>query len=236
MGCGGSTPVDLAEVNGGMNSSNIGPVNGTQVGFVLKQKMFSWSGDDFVIKNHTEAEAFKIKGNALSLRDKMHITDPEGKKLAVLQRKLMALRPTFYVYSYTPNFEGQESTEEDRDKEPVYRYAFVQDQFASLLGRQIVKKFTTSNEEKEAVGVFEIFVQAAIKFKCRIKKYMTPEEKKAKDKDEEQQVIATAGETSFFQWEGKTTLAIEMATGCDVLLILCGMIASEKIKEDKQKK
>ena len=102
MGCNNSVPVDLSTPNAGMES-NLGPVNGEQVGFVLKQKLFSWSGDDFAIKNHTGADAFKIKGNALSLRDKMHLTDAEGKKMAVLQRKMLAVRLTYYMYSYTSN-------------------------------------------------------------------------------------------------------------------------------------
>jgi hypothetical protein len=223
MGCGASVPVDLSTINGGM-TSGIGPVSEGQVGFILKQKMFSFSGDDFAIKNNLEEEIFKVKGKALSVRDKMHVTDAAGKKVAVLQRKLLAMRATFYIYSYQPNFDGQESTEKDMDGELLYRHAFVQDQVMSALGRQIVKIFVTSNEESSAVGSYEIFVQMAMRFKCRIKRYATPEEKSA---GTEQVVIATAGETSFFQGEGGSRLGIEMCAGCDILLILLGMVASE---------
>lgn len=150
----------------------------------------------------------------------------------MLQQVILSLRSTFYIYSYAPNFEGQPSTEKDKDGELLYRHAFVQDQIATMLGRQIIKKFVSSNEQDEAVGAFEIFVQLAFKFKCNVKTYATPEEKKA---GKEQVVIATAGQTSFFQLDFATQLGIEVAKGCDVILILLGMIASEKIKEEQDK-
>ena len=62
------------------------------------------------------------------------------------------------------------------------------------------------------------------------KTYLTSEEKK---KGGAQEVIATAGQTTFFQWEGATLIGVEMAPGCDVLLVLLGMVAAEKIKEEK---
>ena len=52
----------------------------------------------------------------MTIRDRMVITDPEdpeGTKVAVLQRKFMALRATFRVYRFTPNKQGQTSTEKD---------------------------------------------------------------------------------------------------------------------------
>ena len=59
-------------------------------------------------------------------------------------------------------------------------------------------------------------------------------EKEQKEKAE-QEIIATAGETTFFQLEGKSVIGVEMCAGCDVLCILLGMVASEKIKEEKKK-
>ena len=134
MGCGASKEVvDLTAVNGGMTSA-YGMVSEERMGALLQQKFFSWSGDDFAIKDHLGGVLFNVKGNALSLREKMHITDKTGAKIAVMQKKLMALRSTFYMYTYKPNFEGQESTETDGDGEALYRYAFLQDQIGSLLG------------------------------------------------------------------------------------------------------
>ena len=41
------------------------------------------------------------------------------------------------VYSYTPNYPGQKSTEKDQDGADIYRHAFVQEQGAK---KQIIKK------------------------------------------------------------------------------------------------
>lgn len=230
MGCGSSMPEDLSTVDAGM-ATGIGPMSKGQMGLIIKQKFWSLSSDTFSIKDHTGQAVIGVKGNWTSLRDKMHITDVEGNKIAVMQRKILALRSTFYIFSYTPNFDGQESTEKDMDNVPLYRHAYVQDQFKSVLGRQIVKKFVSSNKEADAVGVYEIFSQFTFKFICKIKTYASPEQK---SKGVKQQVIATAGQTSFFQLNDSTKIAVEMAAGCDIVLILLGMVAAEKIREGKE--
>ena len=232
MGCCGSKepPPDLSTVDGGMKGG-IGSITTKQTGFVLKQKMWSWSGDSFDIKDHEGNIVYKVKGKALSLRDTMHVSDANDTKVAVLQKKLAAFRSTFQLYSYAPNFDGQPSTEKDKDGELLYRYAYIEDQVGSLLGRQIVKLYANSNEESEAVGLMENFVQLAFKFTCRIKTYATPEEKKA---GKEQEIIGLAGETKFFQWEFATEMGIELAAGVDSLMALMLCVAAEKIKEEQQ--
>ena len=233
MGCCGSKepPPDLSTVDGGMKGG-IGSITTKQTGFVLKQKMWSWSGDSFDIKDHEGNIVYKVKGKALSLRDTMHVSDANDTKVAVLQKKLAAFRSTFQLYSYAPNFDGQPSTEKDKDDELLYRYAYIEDQVGSLLGRQIVKLYANSNEESEAVGLMENFVQLAFKFTCRIKTYATPEEKKA---GKEQEIIGLAGETKFFQWEFATDeMGIELAAGVDSLMALMLCVAAEKIKEEQQ--
>ena len=232
MGCAYAKepPPDLSTVDGGMKGG-IGSITTKQTGFVLKQKMWSWSGDSFDIKDHEGNIVYKVKGKALSLRDTMHVSDANDTKVAVLQKKLAAFRSTFQLYSYAPNFDGQPSTEKDKDGELLYRYAYIEDQVGSLLGRQIVKLYANSNEESEAVGLMENFVQLAFKFTCRIKTYATPEEKKA---GKEQEIIGLAGETKFFQWEFATEMGIELAAGVDSLMALMLCVAAEKIKEEQQ--
>ena len=238
MGCAYAKepPPDLSTVDGGMKGG-IGSITTKQTGFVLKQKMWSWSGDSFDIKDHEGNIVYKVKGKALSLRDTMHVSDANDTKVAVLQKKLAASRTpyggiTFQLYSYAPNFDGQPSTEKDKDDELLYRYAYIEDQVGSLLGRQIVKLYANSNEESEAVGLMVNYVQLRfISFRCRIKTYATPEEKKA---GKEQEIIGLAGETKFFQWESATEMGIELAAGVDSLMALMLCVAAEKIKEEQQ--
>jgi len=248
MGCcyAKEPPPDLSTVDGGMKGG-IGSITTKQTGFVLKQKMWSWSGDSFDIKDHEGNIVYKVKGKALSLReareaairkeraqreaerDTMHVSDANDTKVAVLQKKLAAFRSTFQLYSYAPNFDGQPSTEKDKDGELLYRYAYIKDDLVdSDLWRQIVKLYANSNEESEAVGLMENFVQLAFKFTCRIKTYATPEEKKA---GKEQEIIGLAGETKFFQWEfAKDEMGIELAAGVDSLMALMLCVAAETTK------
>ena len=103
MGCGASKqpPPDLSAVNGGMTKCMPGSsITTERSGYILKQKMWSWSGDDFKIKDDKGNEVYTIKGNALSLRDRMIIMDSSGSPVALLQKKLMALRDTFQLYTY----------------------------------------------------------------------------------------------------------------------------------------
>ena len=248
MGCAyAKEPPDLSTVDGGMKGG-IGSITTKQTGFVLKQKMWSWSGDSFDIKDHEGNIVYKVKGKALSLRkeraqreaerDTMHVSDANDTKVAVLQKKLAASRSpyggiTFQLYSYAPNFDGQPSTEKDKDGELLYRYAYITDKLLSNpLWRQIVKLYANSNEESEAVGLMVNYVQLRfISFRCRIKTYATPEEKKA---GKEQEIIGLAGETKFFQWESATEMGIELAAGVDSLMALMLCVAAEKIKEEQQ--
>ena len=237
MGCcyAKEPPPDLSTVDGGMKGG-IGSITTKQTGFVLKQKMWSWSGDSFDIKDHEGNIVYKVKGKALSLRDTMHVSDANDTKVAVLQKKLAASRSpyggiTFQLYSYAPNFDGQPSTEKDKDGELLYRYAYITDKLVDngQLWRQIVKLYANSNEESEAVGLMVNFVQlASIRFRCRIKTYATPEEKKA---GKEQEIIGLAGETKFFQWEFATDeMGIELAAGVDSLMALMLCVAAETTK------
>jgi hypothetical protein len=234
MGCAYAKepPPDLSTVDGGMKGG-IGSITTKQTGFVLKQKMWSWSGDSFDIKDHEGNIVYKVKGKALSLReareaairkeraqreaerDTMHVSDANDTKVAVLQKKLAASRSsyggiTFQLYSY--------------------RYAYIKDNLGSDHWRQIVKLYANSNEESEAVGLMVNYVQLRfISFRCRIKTYATPEEKKA---GKEQEIIGLAGETKFFQWESATEMGIELAAGVDSLMALMLCVAAEKTTEE----
>merc|ERR1712046_391855 len=109
-----------------------------------------------------------------------------------------------------------ESTETDDDGEKLYRYAYLEDAIATLRGRQTVKKYMTSNDEADAVGQFEIVGQWTFKFTCRLKSYLSDEDKKA---GKTQTTIGTFGETSFWQMDAlaggnESLLALQMCAGC----------------------
>lgn len=51
------------------------------VTLVMKEKVFSLSGDDFTVKTVDGADILKVKGKAISMRDKKKFTDMSGQEL-----------------------------------------------------------------------------------------------------------------------------------------------------------
>ena len=181
-------PINLDEADGGQTTGLAG-VTKQKSGWILKQKMWSWSGDDYTIIDEKKNPAFKVSGKAFSLRDGMLFLDDKGNKLAFLQKKLMALRATWKLFTFTPNYEGQESTDKKtigKTEMPLYQYGIIEAKIASLLGEFSFKRYVT-NEEKAKLWVAN--VKFSLKFKLDVRRADT------------QQVIAQIGQTAFFQFE-----------------------------------
>ncbi|WWD18250.1 hypothetical protein CI109_102700 [Kwoniella shandongensis] len=62
---------------------------------VLKEKAFSFSGDDFAVKDQNGQVVVRCKGQAFSFRDRKVITDPNGRLLYGLRNKLMSIHKTY---------------------------------------------------------------------------------------------------------------------------------------------
>ncbi|WVW80493.1 hypothetical protein I302_102477 [Kwoniella bestiolae CBS 10118] len=62
---------------------------------VLKEKVFSWSGDDFSVKDTNGFTVVKCHGQAISFRDRKVINDPNGNFLFGLRNKLLTIHKTF---------------------------------------------------------------------------------------------------------------------------------------------
>ena len=157
MGCAASREkmkmCDLSASNGAMTAAQCvgdgpgyGPV-GERTAFLLREKFFSWGGD-FKIKDNKGSVAYAVKGQVMTLRDKMVIYNPAGRKVCMMQKKLLTFKPTYWVYTYEPNFPGQASTENDSG-EPVYRAAIIEGIFFSFPPRYNYSVYSTSNDSPE---------------------------------------------------------------------------------------
>ncbi|ORY32262.1 tubby C-terminal-like domain-containing protein [Naematelia encephala] len=62
---------------------------------VLKEKAFSFSGDDFAVKDSNGIPVVHCKGKAFSFRDRKVITDNNGNLLFHLRNKMIAIHKTF---------------------------------------------------------------------------------------------------------------------------------------------
>eukprot|EP00899_Mesostigma_viride_P023845 jgi/Mesvir1/4645/Mv03461-RA.1 len=60
----------------------------------IKEKIFSWSGDTFDVKDQHGRAVAKIKGKALSLRDNKQFLDVNGNAVLKMQSKLLTMHAT----------------------------------------------------------------------------------------------------------------------------------------------
>lgn len=62
----------------------------------LKEKMFSWTGDDFAVKDAATGQTvIRCQGKMMSLRECKAITDASGRPLFNLRNKMMTIHTTF---------------------------------------------------------------------------------------------------------------------------------------------
>lgn len=66
---------------------------------VLKEKAWSFSGDDFSVKDQNGATVVKCSGKSISMRDTKKIKDPTGKTLFTMKNKLISIHKTFIGYA-----------------------------------------------------------------------------------------------------------------------------------------
>lgn len=65
--------------------------------YLLKQKLFSF-GDDFTIKNEAGDAVFQVDGRAFTLlREKLAFEDMQGKELAFIRERIIALTPSYEI-------------------------------------------------------------------------------------------------------------------------------------------
>ena len=93
--------------------------SGKPTTIIVKEKFFSWSGDDFKIKHYPTGQplgnGLKVKGKVFALRDQMTLLDGDGDMVAVLLRKFQVIGQTFKVYVPKPVYPGQSPSQQTYD-------------------------------------------------------------------------------------------------------------------------
>lgn len=65
--------------------------------YVMRQKIFAF-GDDFVIKDETGADRFKVDGKVFTIGDKLSFQDLSGRELAFIKQRLLSWGPKYEIY------------------------------------------------------------------------------------------------------------------------------------------
>lgn len=64
--------------------------------YQMQEKLVSF-GDDYVIRDDSGREAFRVDGKVLTLRDALVLEDPAGNKLAHIHKKLLSIGKTYEI-------------------------------------------------------------------------------------------------------------------------------------------
>lgn len=69
------------------------------ISLVMKEKVFSFTGDDFQIKDANSGQTFfMINGKFISLRQRKVLSDYQGVPIAHFKHKIISLLPSFMIY------------------------------------------------------------------------------------------------------------------------------------------
>jgi len=101
MGCAQSAYQDMP-VTGASSRLVVVPggerfISDQQVTLKLKEKMFSWSGDDFKVKDANGQLWFSVDGSAMSMSSKAKLLDVDGNEVCNYRKKMLSLHATAYI-------------------------------------------------------------------------------------------------------------------------------------------
>lgn len=65
--------------------------------YVMRQKIFAL-GDDFIIKDESGIDRFKVDGKVFTMGDKLSFQDTNGHELAFIKQRLLSWGPKYEIY------------------------------------------------------------------------------------------------------------------------------------------
>jgi uncharacterized protein YxjI len=88
-----------------INLPDVHPPLGVTMGFirpqqttlVMKEKVWSLSGDSFHVTDQNNVEVVRCQGSTFSISDRKEFQSPQGVPLFSLRNKLIAIHKTFYA-------------------------------------------------------------------------------------------------------------------------------------------
>ena len=189
--------------------------------YKLKQKFFSFTGD-YMVKDREDKDLIRVAGR-LDMRDSKTAFDPEGIKLAFFQNKMLSLRKNYYVFSYKPVCEGQESTEMDGNDVPVYRWAKIEKDIIAISPCFTCYLFTNNEDCYPIIRGEAQF--GSLMFNMKIMMH------KDRPNGKGQPIVGQFGTQTVFEL-GTDSWGVKIARGMDPLLTIIFCIAVEDLNND----
>ena len=187
---------------------------------IVREKLFSWSGDSFKIKKR-DGRPFGnnlfIRGKVFAFRDQMVLEDGmTGEPIAICLRKFEMIGQTFKIYTTQPNFPGQRPSDRKHNNTPLYTYARVE-------------RVPFSTEQR-------VFMEQAHQHSSQQLPSYTVN--RAGSMWPKKRTVRRQGQPAAFMeggtWEGNwNSYLITVAPGIDACLMLCLSAICDEMDEDR---
>lgn len=190
--------------------------------YLMAEKLFSWSGNTYHVKDaKTQKPAFTIKGRAMSARDKMEITNAvTGAPICILNKKLYSMVSTYTIWTYQPNFPGQQPEGESN----TYRFAEMEREVMSMnptLHCQVRRK-KDGRLVSSAICQEDVFQRGT-----NITITGTPLDIG---------VLAKCDQTSLYQSSAGNTFCVQVVAGACPVLCLCMAVAMDNMLDEQRRR
>ena len=137
----------------------------------------------------------------------------------MLQKKLFSLRPAYWVYTHTPAFEGQASTQKDSGT-PVYRFAAIERSIFWWPCRYTYTLCATSKNDAPTLLWTAQEKVLQLKYGLVVKRGGTDGE-----------IVGTAGQTTLLQLSKMNEYSVGVEAGTDALGLLCLAIVADQMRD-----
>ena len=189
------------------------------IDLVVQQKLFSWSGGDFKVKDTSGKDYCVVQGKVMSMRDRIVILDTSGNEIACCLEKVFSMSPAMFVYGFKPFFAGQNPTKETQNGKPLYAWAKVWNTVLAVRQKYNIQM---------AIGDDEYSDTNSPDYEATAPGLLAPRLQVAK---------GDAGcaliERPTIDWEFANSYRVTVAKGIDPILMLALTICKDKLEEKK---
>lgn len=196
----------------------------TTVDLIVKQKLFSLSGGDFVVKDTTGKEYCKVKGKVMSMRERIVITDMDDEPIVCILEKMLSMSPAMFIYGFKPYYEGQKPTKETQDGKPLYAWAKCW-QTAMAITQIYNINMANADDGYTDTSTPDYYAKAPSMTAPRLSVW-----KGANNQGEGCALI----DRPTIDWDWANSYKISVAKGIDPVLILGLTICKDKLQEKQQ--
>ncbi|GAX09351.1 hypothetical protein FisN_6Lh278 [Fistulifera solaris] len=180
----------------------------------MREKMWtSWSGDSYGIQ-YRDGTPFEvdIKGQVLTLRDRMILRDSKGNVVGVMLRMFLRLQQTFKIYGLRPFKDSQAPSDQMFEGKALYTWAEVVEKFMSV--QRIMTMADGTRYVADQVGSFLGPQHLRLTYNGR--------------------VCASARQLNWAADFGGTSWDLTIGPGVDPCLICCFIAVIDEMKENRK--